>query len=211
MLTHHDLRVRKPRFPENSAGADRVLGASAVLGHQLDDFENCLSLFEYLQAHLKAFNRTGPHDDAELFLRSGWRMVAAKQATLSLWHFKKALDEFRAAVNADPAIRASADTKRIKIAIETTFRSKFPDWSEMRAGVAHAAEMAAEYDKHAVGPVVFGGIQTDAPIMAAGLLGDTYALTIDGRERSCEVSRKTLDALVVIAEECRQSLEAPQI
>lgn len=210
MLSQHDLRVRKPRFPDNSASADRVLSASAILGHQLDEFENCLSLFEHLQAHVKAFNHTGPQDDAELFRRSGWSMVAAKQAALSLWHFRKALDELREAVNADPAIRAVADTRRIKNAIETTFRSKFPDWDEMRFGVAHAAEMQAEYDKHAApGPVIFGGIETNLPIMATALKGNTYVATIDGRERSCEVSRKTCDALVLIAEECRQSLEAP--
>jgi hypothetical protein len=211
MWIHHDLRVQKPRFPDNSASADRVLRAAAALGFQLDEFENCLSLFEHLQAHLKAFKHTGAQDDAELFQRSGWRIVAAKQAALTVWHFKKALDEFREAVNADPAIRDVADTKRIKAAIETTFKAKFPDWSQMRSGVAHAAEMVAEYDKHsAPGPTVLGGIQTDMPIMGAALKGDTYTVTIDGGERSCEVSRKTLEALEHIAEECRQSLESPQ-
>lgn len=204
----HDTRVQKPRFPDDSAGADRVLSAAATLGHQLDGFENCLSLFEHLQAHLEAFEHKDPQDDAELFRRSNWRMVPAKQAAVTLWNFKKALDEFREAVNADPVIRGVADTKRIKSAIETTFKSKFPNWSEMRFGVAHAAEMAADYDKHAApGPTLFGGIMIDLPIRAEGLKGDTYVATIDGKECSCEVSRKTYDALVTIAEECRQSLE----
>ena len=208
-------QIVSPAFPTSTpydeAKALDVYLSVNQMGMQLYAFEQCVALFEFLSDHAK----DAPIDNHEEgFKRAWWRFVPAQQGALAIWHFRKSLDALRTSVNRHRSISSAVDTSAIKAAIEVTFRAKFPDWHELRFGVAHYSEAHFSTERgqahSAPGPSVFGlEIPLADQLQATAIVNGRFGMTVDGKEVSYAVSQQSVEALRTIYDQVIDALEVP--
>ena len=132
-------------FPEGARKqAVALLGLFGALSHYTDRFEYALRLFELSEGELAKTLSPGPkmEDQDARFMHAGWMQIAARDATMTLFHFAKTIDEIRGSLRYLPTLRPLVKNDAIRVSAKL-FRARFPNYLEMRHTVAHSGETAS--------------------------------------------------------------------
>ena len=173
-------------FPEGERKqAVALLGLFGALSHYTDRFEYALRLFELSEGELAKTLSPGPkmEDQDARFMHAGWMQIAARDATMTLFHFAKTIDEIRGSLRYLPTLRPLVKNDAIRVSAKL-FRARFPNYLEMRHTVAHSGETASleARARDAVGTIS----------MRENLLGRRFTSTVNGRYLSTEISPRAV-------------------
>ncbi len=182
--------TRLSAFPENERRhAIAFNGLLHALHHYAVCFQYALQLFEYSEAKLSELLSPRPkmEDQEARFMFAGWMHIAARDATMSLYHFAKTIEEIRECFRHLPTFRPIVKHDVIRLSVKL-FSARFPNYLKMRHSIAHSAKSASleERMRNAV-----GGIS-----LRENLMGRKFTSTVEGRLLSTEISRTTLARLV---------------
>jgi len=209
-------KLKNPAFPHNSEEdaqrADDVIQAANQMALQCTLFDSCVSLFQFLSVQVRLPENA---NDETINRMASWRVMVASQSALQVWHFRKAADALRTAVNRYESIRQSVDTIAIKRAIEITFRGYFPHWDLLRFGVAHHAEASvsrASGNKHGVSnPTEIGAdLPNGAKVQYFGVRAEHLIMTVEGQELSLAINQRSVDALQEVYGQIIDALETQE-
>lgn len=161
-------------------------GLLHALHHYANCFKYALQLFEFSEGKLSSLlSPMGPkmEDQEARLMFAGWMLIAARDATMSLYHFAKAMEEIRACFRHLLKFRALIKHDVIRLSVKL-FSARFPNYLQMRHSVAHSAESASleERIKNAV-----SGLS-----LRENLMGRKFTSSIEGRYLSTEMSQNTL-------------------
>ncbi len=121
---------------------------------------------------------------------TSWRGLAARDAAMTLFHFRETLEGVRSHLDDVPTAKPHVDVPKLRLA-DKLFRSKSPHFEEIRHATAHLAELTESFDQLktnlANGTFVYGRV-----------LGKRYEVTINGHHYSFEVSKEVLNTLIQV-------------
>jgi hypothetical protein len=177
-------------FPENEREhAFSLIGQFAALSQYTHGFEYALQLFDYSENELSRLRTPRPvmEDSDARFKFMGWMQIAARDATMSLYHFAKAMEEIRDSFRYLPTFRPFVRHDIIRISAKL-FAAHFPNYLKMRHSVAHAAEFGSleERKRNAAGAIS----------MRETLIGRKFTSSIEGRFLSTDMSDRSLNRLL---------------
>lgn len=117
----------------------------SMLDDTVCNFWAALELFDYAEGHRKSGfpslpTNTPPDPAIQLHrIRMRWQFMAARDAAMTIFHFKKTMEKIRGSVGAIPSLLEQLDIEKLKIASKL-LDSYFPNSKKMRNLVAHLAE-----------------------------------------------------------------------
>jgi hypothetical protein len=179
-------------FPSNERECAAALyRLFAALSHYTHSFEYALRLFEYSESELSKMLSPIPQmkDQEARFMFAGWMHIAARDATMSLYHFAKTIEEIRDSFRYLPTLRLLVRHDIIRISVKL-FDAQFPNYLKMRHSVAHSAEFASIKARKQNA--------TRTVSMRENLLGRQFTSSINGRLISTDITALTLTRLVNI-------------
>ncbi len=161
-----------------------------LAGH-VEDFEAAIELYDF-STEAAGFTGVNKRFDTPEELRKRnrmrhWRIIAAKDGALTLYHFGETVDAIRGGMRNCPVLRSLVDTKKLKEA-DKQFESDFPNYVKLRHAVAHQtvvakAPFAAIPD--GIGRIVFTG----------SLFDRRFVSVWNGNRVEYELSKKSLASL----------------
>ncbi|MET3648637.1 hypothetical protein [Phyllobacterium ifriqiyense] len=173
--------------------------------HQLDsqfhsmnrlvvEFDATVAVFDYASLHWN-HPRREENEPASDFSRrqlemrqiSRWPGILAHNAVMIVYHYHRAIVSIAACMHRSPTISMHFAYSEL-IKIRKSLNSDFPKFEDIRNQVAHYIERAGELntlEKHAVGRVFIGN----------GLIGRTFANTIDGKLHTIDISAASTEKL----------------
>jgi hypothetical protein len=124
-----------------------------------------------------------------------WKHTAARDCSMQLHHFYRAMENIQKLVGLCPSASARLDHSKRKLAFKL-FHSNFPDYRLTRDAYGHTAEIMANSRVHSINSEEF------RPDFKAGkisiferLNGRSYENTKDGRYAKLEISNASVDCL----------------
>jgi hypothetical protein len=183
-----------PLSPEEEEVCGCVQANRMNLGRFFEDFTLAVQLFELLE-------RGGGPPRVGIFggVFIKYRMIAAKEGALSIFHFGNSLDALRKQVVRCPIYRGSVDTLKLKQAF-SLFNKRFPHANNTRHAIAHAGEVWAspakarehrqkeDYASAGVSSVAGG-------FLMAGLSERTYSVGWEGKVFEVHMDATTIQKL----------------
>lgn len=124
--------------PEERESARHISTQLAMLGHFMGQFASADELIAHVETVVAYGIQTGMPIEQRARV-ANWSIQAAHYAVLSVYHFRATIASIRANLRLCPKLKGQVDTA----AIEHAFNSVddvFPDWRELRDGVAHFAD-----------------------------------------------------------------------
>jgi hypothetical protein len=179
-------------FPGNEREyAAALTGPFAALSHYTHSFEYALRLFEFSEKKLSELLSPRPlmKDQETQFMFAGWMHMPARDATMSLYHFAKAMQEIRESFRYLPTLRPLVRHDVIRVSVKL-FDAQFPNYLGMRHSVAHSGEFASLKARKQNA--------ADGISMRENLLGRKFTSSFDGRIISADISPRTAARLVSI-------------
>ena len=179
--------IRLDTLPETERDSAQSLGLLfTTLHHYLECFQHALQLFDYAENELSKLLSPHPvlmQDQSARFMFAGWMHIAARDATMSLYHFSTVITEIIACLRYLPTLRPLIKHDVIRLSVKL-FRTRFPHYLEMRHSIAHSGESASQNRRtlDAVRGISF----------RENLLDRKLTSSIGGRFLSSELSQKTL-------------------
>jgi len=177
-------------LPESETSAAYVLTRNIMsLNRQVEKFAAALALRRSCE---------GQTDQFPITLQ--WIFIAARDATMTIYHFAKTLEAIRGGCKNAPILQGRVDHERLKLA-KKIFDARFPDFEALRHSVAHSAEKTRSAESFAMN--TFSGSLETPPILmknsnlyiSEGLLGDKFTTTHEGEILSYDFNEVTLEAL----------------
>lgn len=173
-------------------------------------FEAAVALIERCTADLRHWiPRTAGADyvpeypllsDAELALRWGWQAMAARDATMTIYHFGSTLTSIGKAVGKCPTLLPFHDAARAKEA-KRLFKEYFPAAEKARHAIGHAADIKSSRDK-LMGHAYSGDMNNDlvsgtvgGMIMSGNIINANLWMTFEGELIQVAVNRSSLEKL----------------
>jgi hypothetical protein len=103
------------------------------MGKYIEQFRQALNLFDYCLIQNSLFPNGSP-----MFM--SWLGLAAREGAMAIYHFRRAMLAANNVSKASPIIGPHLDNAALKAA-HSKFEKEFPDWSNIRDGISHAAEL----------------------------------------------------------------------
>jgi hypothetical protein len=156
-----------------------------------DDFRGDLAIFDFAGIQIqeaKKYLSTNPwnfHLASQHYMK--WSKTAARDGAMTIYHFKKTMDQLRASLRLCPTINAAVNLKMLGSAGKL-FARYFPRSESIRNAVGHAAEI--EHD-----PVVIGRRHPSGGVFINSINGRNFDTTINNMALSYEISQSTVDKL----------------
>ena len=184
-----DVRVAPKEEADNLSLLNKAL---SDLQRYENHFASALHLFDYCYIQLSVMRPTV----SDAF--QSWMLVAARDAVMSMWHFRKVLDAANSFANQSPYVAPQLDRTALGEA-HTKFDGYFPEFVPMRHAVAHAGELAK--NKKAYELNAFSGdyegrglkITNSTNVIVQDTLQDRmYTCTHEGKIVHCEISGATV-------------------
>jgi hypothetical protein len=190
-----------PKIPLDGLGQDERqfagdLGLALVhMDTFADNFVDDLKLFDFCEGQ--------PNADASAALTLvKWRMVAARDGSMNIFHFYRAMKSAEKNLAKCPSLSGQVDRKKMKEA-NKMFSTHFPRFEEIRNSVGHAADNLLHPDKNEKHNIRGGARDGhiwvgEVTRSATGLFGRTFTTTYEGALVSYEVSPDTLIKLLAV-------------
>jgi len=198
-----DARTITPRInlraaPPTEVADLKLLNIALIEMEQYaKQFSQAVALFDYC---LMQFSKT------RLDVFSEWMFIAARDAVMSVWHFRKQMETSNQIANKSAYLAKSLEKSLFKDAYKK-FRLGFPDFEAIRHAVAHAGELsknADSHEKHSFSGTYEGTgikINNSKNVMLKNALQDrTYTSTFEGRIVHCEISAQSIQKLMDVQE-----------
>jgi hypothetical protein len=165
---------------------------------QTENFLAAVHLFDY--CHMQISVLPGRTSDAF----SSWLFVAARDAVMSVWHFRQQIAAANTLANRSAYVEPSLDKSSLKES-HSKFDQYFPDFAAIRHAVAHAGELARNKDIYEQN--AFSGTYTGPAIRAEGsglmiqgnLQNRIYTCTFQGKVVHCDISGTSIVRLREVA------------
>ncbi|MGY5805245.1 hypothetical protein ACXHMN_28210 [Rhizobium sp. LEGMi12c] len=167
------------------------------LSRFLQDFQHSTSLFELLE-------RGGGPPNVGVFggVFINYRIIAAKDAAMNLYHFRCSLDAIIKQSKFVPSLISSASMQSVRDQL-SLFDSKFPHTDTIRHGIAHAGELhetpikinAAAQTKHRK---AYGVETGPGGMLICALFERTFTIGKQRKIFSMQVDNSTISVLVSI-------------
>jgi hypothetical protein len=133
-----------------------------------------------------------------------WRLTAARDGAMAIYHFGKAMEAIMACLNECPTILALVRRDDLRKA-RKLLRKHFPRFESVRHAIAHAGELMERPGTYARHTVTGASIKMDGFVFHGAnfgfrdhLVGRKFMNTYEGQLQECEISQDTLDALSAI-------------
>lgn len=207
-----------PTLPTGLTGDERqragLLNFALVnLYQQVEDFRACVALFDHSADADAALEQKPPgsfshrehrEDFAASMMMSRWKLLAARQGVMAIYHFAHALRTANKEASQCPTIWATVDRLALG-AVQKSMQQHFAfaDIYALRQATAHATEFLEELDRHStrkpITTVPVHHEEDSGPLFVSGNLnGRVYQAMYCGREVTCEISSRTADRLAAI-------------
>lgn len=191
------MSTGNPALPaDEQAAYDCVVMNRAGLFRFLMEFQQSVALFEFLE-------RGGGPPSVGVFggVFINWRMIAAREGALSIYHFGCALSAVRhqlAACNSFTTVNRTQVRDAARM-----FRARFPHSETVRHAIAHAGElhdtpakMKKQLQKAAF--AVPGVSGAPGGVLVGALFERTYSLGFEGEVFSVVMDNQTTETLIRI-------------
>ena len=183
----------------SSEELDTCVGFNVInLGTFEQQFFSASTLFTVLSQ-----NDMNWSDDYTIRMQiTDWRLVAARDAALSIYHFGKALHAIRSFAGASKQYGGKLNAVELK-KVKILFDQNFPDITSMRHAISHAGELAENprvYAEH----VLKENAQGDGFFIAAGasqglaLNGVNLSIPWRGKMITVGIGQDTADTLALV-------------
>jgi|GEM_PF-5214178 len=181
LILPEDERLAAPEF----------MNGLTSLWEAVRQFNHALRLFDLCDLER-------PHEN-------DWKLIAAKDGAWSISNMGFVMQHFRAEVGSHPTLKSLIDHAKLRNAMKKYERA-FPDFPEMRHALAHIPDSKKDQRtrdrNYYKGPFISDGqeIEGDQTMIMVhqSLNGRIFQTTFAGRLLRYEVSKQTLDELVVI-------------
>jgi hypothetical protein len=207
-------QINRDRIPKSEHPAlFHILDLLGSLGRYEQRFKLALKLFDLcctensdLVSQMERGQISFVLLDLQTNTLSGWRLLAARDGALAIYHFGQALIAIASNLRTCPTLCACVDHSAIRLA-RHSFVATFPNYSAVRHAVSHIADFSttlAEREKHSIkGPWKgnFGRVGIELKDEGAlhrfedNLYDITYCITFEGAVHQIEISNITLDVL----------------
>jgi hypothetical protein len=133
-------------------------------------------------------------------LISEWKVLAARDGAMTIYHFGKAMEGIRSSLNETPTTKAKVDHGVLREATKK-FNKLFPLYEDIRHAIAHSAELTRTTRAHKKN--AFSGSFRDKSVFLEDVTGvmltiidDTsFKTTFEGAVISYSVTKATLQSL----------------
>lgn len=167
-----------------------------------EKFHAALQLFDYSKDHIRKIPPQERRDNPEYKMFRNWLFLACRDGAMTIYHFAKTLTGIRGRLNEVPTFASKLKHHELKIA-EKLFKSKFPDFENMRHALAHIAELIETkeaFEANAFSGSSRGVTSVDMKdvkniMITEDLMDRTFTMTIEGRLVRYEISQRTHDKL----------------
>jgi hypothetical protein len=140
--------------------------------------------------------------ELSLWTTSHWSMMAARDGSLTIYHFGSTIEGITRSLPACPALNCQIDRPKLKNA-RKLFEARFPGYIAIRKVVAHMGDftktMRAQASHAVRGPFMAGGFGSEEATGITYLPGnmneDKYTVTSDGKAFTYTLSRATVGDL----------------
>lgn len=162
-------------------------------------FRQALSLFSFCENYI--------------YVVGDWQFVAARDASMTTWHFYRNLDAVRVQMSHCPNFRSLVDLEQIK-SIGKLFNETFPNCELLRDSVAHSADLkksAKDQKNNSATNVNKFGVKTAKGAfiyVSDSVVGDDFIQTIKGQMVSLSISPASLRALQTMQEQLKILFES---
>lgn len=180
-------------------------------------------LFEWTRsAEWQQSQITGFIHDQMIDTTSGWRVMAARDGAISIFHFGKTIQALHKNLKLAPTLDLQLNHMILKEGSQE-FRTSFPGYEAIRHVIAHVAEFSSTKEQKSahsiVGPqkLQFGGVAIEIKDEGAinqfsdNLYDNSYVVTCNGKVHSYEVSAATIIKLQNIKMKIYSSFEKATI
>jgi len=182
-----------------------------ALEYYIGTFEAAVDLFETCWNEQKRTQTTGVHFGASLSRFSKWKIIAARDGAITIYHVATLIRGIMQAVHNLPSLATDID-KALLRAANKSFRSDFPNFTKLRHAVAHGPELmetAADANKNMFkGQFKNSDFELDNP--GRGLIdvisSRCYGTSIDGLFVTYDVSAETAQKLRKIQQTIDEAL-----
>ena len=168
-----------------------------------DWFAAALTLFVAASTDLHKLGPDGIASETARRLRS-WKLIAARDGSMTLYHFLRALQSIKRCLDRSPAMRAIVPTSEIESALKD-FWTYFPGAKKARDSVGHTAELLSSPERWAANAlkddyIVDGNhIISKGSAMRNSLFNNTFTTTTFGGDMvTYDVTDETLKRLHLI-------------
>jgi hypothetical protein len=196
--------------PEEVPSAARVDRTLMDLAHRLHHFSVALDLFDYCDARMGEPKQAGIHPTSEENRKyAKWQIIAARDGAFQVFHFGKAMDSLKSALQGAKTLGSHVDFKTLRIA-EGVFNGYFGNIDGVRHTIGHAAEFADRMSEHGTTEDIPGVVTSNGPrnlqvMIADVLVGRRYVATYQGAPVEYEISGETLAKLESVLSHIRSS------
>jgi hypothetical protein len=135
----HIFGQRLPEPGERST-ADHLNLLTFSLENHVNGFQTALRLFDHCTDLHNALMATPDHVFDRHRDYQSWVFIAARAATLDIYHFGISLASLRNRAGLCPTLRPHFNNDALHL-VERSFEAKFPGADRMRHAIGHAAEM----------------------------------------------------------------------
>jgi len=186
------------KVPEGeSKHASRIEDALNDLDRYIRNFKHALALFDESEAELQTLDRTGSKG-RKLW---GWQFMAARDAALTVYHFRTTLHSAIAYVSKAPKLAKLIDTAGLTAA-KNLFEERFPTIKGLRHAIAHEADNV--FSEEALKSNAIGGNL----MLGGNFHGDVFKYSNKGVEVSIAFNDPTLRELIYIKREVSKAFVA---
>lgn len=121
----------------------------------------------------------------------GWKGIALRDATMTVFHFGQTLSNFERHLVACPSLASSSDMKALRDA-KKAFFTAFPQRTRARNHVGHEADMDQQRNRTKE-PFRSGGISVDIPnaLIYGNITDDGLVAAVDGEDATLPINRET--------------------
>jgi hypothetical protein len=142
-----------------------------------------------------------------LWTTGHWQMMAARDGSLTIYHFGCTIDGIQRSLPACPALNCQIDRQKLKNA-RKLFDAKFPGHIAIRNVVAHMGDftktMRAQASHAVRGQFMAGGFGSEEmegiTYLPGNMNQDRYTVTFDGKAFTYTLSRATVGDLCKVRE-----------
>ena len=215
-LPHLDFNLT----PNNQHPAVHLTSVNLLfIGSRLNDFGYALELFSATSQQTPSLDRADVRKagDTQTYLSAlhrlaAWKLMAARDGALTLYHFGRAAEATRNNLHFCPALKATVDLITLKAALKQ-FETAFPKWEAIRHSVAHQGDLTRtdeQLKKHGLrSPYNCNGmVSGKGGLITNSLNGDVYIVSWEGEVFTYRINRSNLETLCGIADQIYKAFDA---
>jgi hypothetical protein len=184
--------------PEETEICGCVADNRLMLSNFFDKFVLAVQLFELLE-------RGGGPPTVGVFggIFSQFRVIAAKEGAMNIYHFRCTLDAIRKQIGRCPTTRDTVDALLVKKAVGL-FTRHFPNTNNIRHAIAHAGEKfvspgkAKQHRQKEAHVRASGGMSGAGGVLDAALFNRTYSVGWEGAVFELQIDESSIAKLAEI-------------